>query len=99
MAQLPGLGRHLLAVLELAAGDDHLGAALGERQDHLATEAAAAAGHQGDLAGEVEVRIRCHGHVSRGAACTVTHRAPPVPGAGTRVLRRQNSVPGLARTG
>ena len=43
-----------LAVLQFAAGDDDVGAVVGKRQCHLAPEAAAAAGDEGNLAGQVE---------------------------------------------
>ena len=46
-------GERVAGVL-LAAADDDGRAALGEREAHLAPEAAAAAGDDGDLAGQVE---------------------------------------------
>jgi hypothetical protein len=42
------------AGIELAAGDDDIGASLRERQHHLAAEPARAARHQCDLVGEIQ---------------------------------------------
>ena len=53
-AQRAGLFGHRLAVLGLAAGDHHVRAPLGERQHHRPAQTPAAAGDQGDLAGQVE---------------------------------------------
>ena len=51
-------GLHLvddgLARLELAAGDHDRGTGLGEAEGHRSPEAAGAAGHDGDAAGQVE---------------------------------------------
>jgi hypothetical protein len=47
------LRRECLADRELATRDDHIGAALGEREHHLPAEAAAAARDQNDLAREI----------------------------------------------
>ena len=53
-AELLDFQRHRLAGIELAAGDDDIGAGARKGQHHLAAEAAAAAGDKGDLAGEIE---------------------------------------------
>src|SRR6185369_9458430 len=67
----PGGRAHLvrggLAGGELAAGDDDVGARLREGQYHGAAEAAAAAGDEGDLAGEVKEPVQ---HSSRSASST-----------------------------
>ncbi len=53
-----GLGLDLLcdghAVVHVAAGDHHVGAAAGYAEGHLATQSATAAGNQHHLIGEVE---------------------------------------------
>ncbi len=48
------LGCHLFARLELAAGDEDVGAVRGKGLDHLVAQAAAAAGDQRHLARQVE---------------------------------------------
>ena len=45
------LPRHRLAIVELAAGDDEVGAVVGERQRHLPAKTSAAASDKGHLAG------------------------------------------------
>ena len=62
------------AVVELATGDDHVGTVFREREDHFATEPAAASGDDRDLAGEVEelcvhVRMLSQRANARRAAC------------------------------
>ena len=52
-AQRPDLAGDHFARLELAAGDDHVGARLGEPQRHRPAQALAAAGDDDDLAGRV----------------------------------------------
>ena len=47
--------------VQLAAGDNQVGAAGGEGLHHLQTKAAAAAGDQGHLAGQIELGIVGHG--------------------------------------
>ena len=45
------------AGIELAAGDDDVGAALRKRPHHFEAEAATAAGYECDLAGKVKQRV------------------------------------------
>ena len=49
------LGHGLLAALGVPAGDDDVGALAGEPLGHLETQAAAASGDEGNLAGKIEV--------------------------------------------
>ena len=51
---LGDLARGALAAVELATGYDHVGTGFGEALRHGATDAAAAAGDNGDLSGQVE---------------------------------------------
>ncbi|MCY1551506.1 hypothetical protein D9M68_878420 [compost metagenome] len=50
-----------LAALDLAAGNDHVGALLGQQLGDGFTDAAAGAGNEGDLAVEVEQSGLGHG--------------------------------------
>ena len=59
-AHRPHFLRQDVAGVLLADGDDHVRPALRERERHLAPQPAAAAGDEGDLAGEIEQRIGCH---------------------------------------
>ncbi len=68
--RLLDLGGELLADVELAAGDDDVGTASREGQHHRSPEAAAAAGDEGDLAGQVEARKR----VAHGRWCQRVYR-------------------------
>ena len=54
------LCRDRFACVQLAAGDDDVGAVLSERHDHLPSQAAAATGHQRHPAVQIEQRI--HGN-------------------------------------
>src|SRR3546814_4691101 len=78
-----------LSFVDLAARDDDVGAALGERLDHAIAEPARSAGDERDLAGEIEQRIGGHAApLSRMAArrvgiCSLGNS----PGAGLAVLR------------
>ena len=45
----------LLAVVEFATGDDHIGAILGERQNHFAAKSTAAPTDEGNLPGQIDV--------------------------------------------
>src|SRR3546814_1934267 len=89
-SQGAAVARDLLAFVELAARDDDVGAALGERLDHAIAEPARSAGDERDLAGEIEQRIGGHAApLSRMAArrvgiCSLGNS----PGAGLAVLRR-----------
>ena len=56
-AQRPHFLGHLLAVFQLAAGDDDVGAARREGLDHLVAQPARTAGDQRHLAGEIEQRV------------------------------------------
>ena len=47
---------HRLAVVELATGDDDVGARLGQAEHDGVSETAAATGDDGDLVGDVEIR-------------------------------------------
>ena len=51
----PNLGSGLVAALELAAGDEYVGAMGREGLDHLVAQAAAAARHQGHFSGQIEI--------------------------------------------
>jgi hypothetical protein len=53
-AKRTALCRHLLAVFQLARGNDHISAALGQRLDDLIAQAARTTRDQRNLAGEVE---------------------------------------------
>ncbi len=53
-------GGDCLAAFQLAAGDDHVGAVAGQPVGDRLADAAAAAGDEGDLAGEIETVGRCH---------------------------------------
>ena len=67
--------RDLFAVFQLAAGDDHIGAALGKGLDHQIAQAAAAAGNQNDLASEIEQRIQhCLNSPLKQQDCPVVER-------------------------
>ena len=54
------LTRNRLAIVDLAAGDDDVGAALRKCLDHLMAKAATAAGDKNDLAGEIKQRVEGH---------------------------------------
>jgi hypothetical protein len=53
-------GSRLLAAIDLARAQHQVGAGLRERLGHLAAKAAAAAGDDRDLAGEVEQILDAH---------------------------------------
>ena len=101
---------HLLgerrAGVELAAGDGDVGAAAGEGQHHLPSEAPAAAGDEGDLAGQVDLH-RCpfasvsasRGCARRGGrACRCGRRGWPSARRCSRPGRSAGAAVGGSRT-
>src|SRR5690606_763337 len=78
---------HRLAALRLAAGDDHMGALLGEQARNGFADAAAGAGNEGDLAVQVEqvglvhgvflLLLICHHRVEERMTCRATCSSRP----------------------